>query len=44
MDATFAFSGELFESSVEAAWVFVALPGDAADEIVDIVPRRPGDR
>ena len=34
MDATFAFEGELFEEAVEAAWVFVSLPVDVADEIV----------
>lgn len=39
---TFTFAGTLFVSSPEASWVFVALPIDAADEILDVVPRRPG--
>ena len=42
MDATFAFEGELFEEAVEAAWVFVALPVDVADEIAETVPPRRG--
>jgi hypothetical protein len=42
VEVTFSFSGELFEAPVEAPWVFVALPVDAADRIVDLVPRRPG--
>jgi hypothetical protein len=40
--ATFTFEGELFEEAVEAAWVFVSLPIDIADEIAEMVPRRRG--
>jgi hypothetical protein len=39
---SFTFPGTLFTSSPDASWVFVALPIDAADEILDAVPRRPG--
>ncbi|MDH3192929.1 MAG: DUF1905 domain-containing protein [Acidimicrobiia bacterium] len=39
---TFSFEAELFEADAEAAWVFVALPPADADEIRDLVPRRPG--
>lgn len=39
---TFSFSGELFEGAVEATWVFLALPSDQAQEIRDLIPRRPG--
>ena len=39
---TFSFEAELFEVEAEAAWVFVALPSADAEEIRDLVPRRPG--
>ena len=39
---SFSFEGELFEAEAEAAWVFVALPSADAEEIRDLVPRRPG--
>lgn len=42
MDLRFSFEGRLFEEAVEAAWVFVALPSDVADEIAEGVPRRSG--
>ena len=40
--ATYRFTGELWEAAVEATWVFVTVPIDQADEIADLVPRRPG--
>jgi hypothetical protein len=39
---SFSFEGELFEAEAEAAWVFVTLPSIDAEEIRDLVPRRPG--
>ena len=39
---SFSFEGELFEADAEAAWVFVTLPPADAEEIRDLVPRRPG--
>ena len=39
---SFSFEGELFEADAEAAWVFVTLPRADAEEIRDLVPRRPG--
>ncbi len=40
MEATFDFTAELFEWTGEAAWVFVTLPIEVADEIRDIdLPR-----
>jgi Domain of unknown function (DUF1905) len=41
MDATFEFTAELYEWTGDAAWVFVALPGDLAEDIRDMeLPRR----
>ena len=42
MDPTFSFTGELFQTEVEAAWVFVLLPAAASDEISETVQPRPG--
>jgi hypothetical protein len=41
LHATFEFEAELYEWSGDAAWVFVALPVEIADEIRDMeLPRR----
>ena len=40
--AIYRFESELFQTATEAAWVFVMLPPEAADEIAEAVPRRPG--
>jgi hypothetical protein len=37
---TFSFDNDLYEAAAEAAWVFVTLPVDVADEISESVPRR----
>jgi hypothetical protein len=42
VEATYEFSGELFQTEVEAAWVFVCLPPAASDEIAETLPPRPG--
>ena len=42
MEPTYAFSGALWEYGGENTWVFITLPGEHADEIADLVPRRPG--
>ena len=42
MDATYEFSGELWEWGGKATWVFVSLPPDLADEIEDRVPHKGG--
>ena len=42
MEAVYSFSGELFQTEVEAAWVFILLPTEAADEIAATIPRRSG--
>ena len=42
MEAVFTFSGALWEYGGENTWVFITLPGEQADEIADLVPRRPG--
>lgn len=42
MAETFKFQGRLFLTKAEAAWVFVAVPGDESDEISDRAPRGPG--
>lgn len=44
MEPTYSFDGHLFAAAAEAAWVFVLLPADAADEIGELVPRRRGFR
>ncbi|MBT8166705.1 MAG: DUF1905 domain-containing protein [Acidimicrobiia bacterium] len=33
--AGYSFSGRLFQTETEAAWVFVGLPAEAADEIAE---------
>lgn len=38
----FRFNGELFPATAEGTWIFVALPSDDSDEILDRIPRRPG--
>ena len=35
-------SGALWEYGGENPWVFITLPKEHADEIADLVPRRPG--
>jgi hypothetical protein len=40
--ATFHFSGPLWASDRESAWVFVTLPADDASEIRELAPQRPG--
>ena len=42
MDATYEFSGELWEWGGKATWVFVTLPPELADEIEDRVPLKGG--
>lgn len=41
---TFAFTGTLFETAAgdNGAWVFIALPIQDSDEILEIVPTRRG--
>ncbi len=42
-DLRYRFEAELWQSAVEGAtWVFVTLPAEQADDIADLVPRRPG--
>ncbi len=36
------FEGRLWEAEGNAAWVFVTLPHDVADDIADRSPKRPG--
>jgi len=40
--ASYSFSGELFQTETEAAWVFVGLPAEAADEIAGSTTPGPG--
>ena len=42
MEAIFEFSAALWEYGGENTWVFVTLPSESADEIAELVPRRPG--
>lgn len=44
MEATFAFSAELFEWDArdDASWVFAGLPVDVAEDIRDMVPTKRG--
>jgi hypothetical protein len=42
VEKTFSFDNDLYEAAAEAAWVFVTLPVDMADEISESVPRRRG--
>jgi hypothetical protein len=42
MEPTYEFSGALWEHGGENTWVFITLPGEHADEIADLTPRRPG--
>lgn len=42
MGAVYSFENELYEAAAEAAWVFVTLPVEAADDISESVPRRRG--
>jgi len=42
MDATFTFSNPLWEYGGANTWVFVTLPPETSDEIVDLVPKQPG--
>jgi hypothetical protein len=42
MRLSYSFQSELFQTETEAAWVFVRLPVEAADEIADATTRRPG--
>lgn len=38
----FSFTGELWGDTPEMSWVFVSVPPDIADEIADLIPKRPG--
>lgn len=44
MEATFAFSAELFEWDArdDASWVFVGLPVDVAEDIREMAPSKRG--
>jgi hypothetical protein len=42
MDAPSTFSSALWEYGGATSWVFVTLPSELADEIADLVPKRPG--
>lgn len=42
MKTTFSFDNVLYEAAAEAPWVFVTLPVEIADEIMESAPRRPG--
>lgn len=42
MDPMFGFSGELWEWTGKAAWFFVTLPVDDAEDIRELVPERRG--
>jgi len=42
MGLSYSFQSELFQTETEAAWVFVRLPVEAADEIADATTRRSG--
>lgn len=42
MPMTLDFTAALWESRSEAAWVFVSLPGEDAEEIRERIPRRAG--
>ncbi len=42
MVEVFTFSSVLFEANAEGSWVFAALPPEDADDILDMMPRRPG--
>jgi hypothetical protein len=42
VDDAFRFNADLWEYQGPAAWFFVTLPTDIADEIADVAPSRPG--
>ncbi|MCP3973977.1 MAG: DUF1905 domain-containing protein [bacterium] len=42
MSESYRFSGELFLAAAQDPWVFVAVPSAESDEILELVPRRPG--
>jgi hypothetical protein len=42
VETIYHFSGALWEYGGESTWVFITLPNEHADEIADLVPRRPG--
>lgn len=42
MESVFEFSAALWEYGGENTWVFMTLPSEPADEIAELVPRRPG--
>jgi hypothetical protein len=42
VEPTYEFPGELWESVGEAAWVFVTLPVEQAEEVNTVVPHRRG--
>jgi hypothetical protein len=42
VDATYEFSGDLWEWGGKATWVFVTLPPELADQIADRVPHKGG--
>jgi hypothetical protein len=42
VEPTYEFPGELWESVGEAAWVFVTLPVEQAEDINAVVPHRRG--
>jgi len=42
VEVIYDFSGALWKYGGKNTWVFITLPREPADEIVDRVPRRPG--
>ena len=42
MESIFEFSAALWECGGKDTWVFMTLPSEPADEIAELVPRRPG--
>ena len=42
MDPTFTFEAELYLWKDDGSWVFLSVPLDVSEEIVDIVPDRRG--
>lgn len=42
VEATFSFDNDLYAAAAQAAWVFIALPVDVADEISESAVRRRG--
>ncbi len=42
MSESYRFSGELFLAAAVDAWAFVAVPSAESDEILELVPQRPG--